>query len=92
MRSAAINTAPGVPPRGTAVLDMAVGILMVGTGVDPLTARTDLVATARTGRVDVVDLAAAIVGLCAGLTGGLDHDAVDVVLDRWGAQLTQART
>lgn len=68
------------------------GILMSCTGVDPLTARTDLLATAGTGRIDVFHLATAIVGLCADLNSGVEQDAINVAQHRWGGRLHRAFT
>lgn len=68
---------------------MAVGVLLAVTGQDPFTATADLITAARTGRVDVFHLAAALVELTGGLASGADPGAVDVVLEHWGPQLAR---
>lgn len=85
---AQVRSIPGVPPRGTAILDMAVGVVMAMTGTDPVTARTDLVATAHTARLDVFVLAHTVVGACCGHTSGEPRPALDAATGRWPQLLT----
>lgn len=84
-----VQRVAGVPPRGPAVFDMATGVLLAVTRQDPFTATADLIAAARSGRVDVFHLAAALVELAGGLMSGADPAAIDVALDHWGPQLAQ---
>lgn len=87
-----VRRIPGVAPRGTAVFDMALGILLVLTGTDPLTVKAQLMTAARRGRVDVFHLAAALVALACGQPSTADTTAVDVALENWGPQLSQLHT
>jgi len=83
--TASVQRIPGVPPRRTAVFDMALGILMALTGADPVAVKTELV---RRGHVDVFHLAAALVGYtCDHPTA--DPRARDLVAEHWGPRLDQ---
>ncbi len=89
MMETGTHRTPGVPPRGTAVFDMALGVLLALTETDPLTAKTELIVAARQGRVDVFHLAAALVGLACGQQAGVEARAIDIALVWWGQHLAQ---